>query len=47
MMTEEKILEAQKKWGEGIINIGRIFLEKGDYKSAAEQHINTFYKCLF
>ena len=43
MMTEEQILEAQKKWGEGIINIGRVFLEKGDYKAAAEHHINTFY----
>ena len=43
MITEEQILEAQKNWGEGIINIGRVFLEKGDYKSAAEQHINTFY----
>ena len=43
MITEEQILEAQKSWGEGIINIGRVFLEKGDYKAAAEQHINTFY----
>ena len=43
MITEEQILDAQKEWGEGIINIGRVFLEKGDYKAAAEQHINTFY----
>ena len=43
MMKEEHILAAQKKWGEGIINIGRVFLEKGDYKASAEQHINTFY----
>ena len=43
MITEAHILEAQKNWGEGIINIGRVFLEKGDYKAAAEQHINTFY----
>ena len=42
MITEEHILEAQKKWGEGIINIGRVFLEKGDHKAAAEHHINTF-----
>ena len=43
MITEEQILEAQKSWGESIVNIGRVFLEKGDYKAAAEQHINTFY----
>ena len=43
MMKEEHILAAQKKWGEGIINIGRVFLEKGDYRASAEQHINTFY----
>ena len=24
MITEEQILEAQKSWGEGIVNIGRV-----------------------
>ena len=43
MVTEDQILDVQKKWGEGIINIGQVFLEKGDYKAAAEEHINTFY----
>ena len=31
MITEEQILEAQKSWGEGIVNIGQVFLEKGDF----------------
>lgn len=43
MIVEDKILAAQTAWGEGIIRIGSVFLEKGDYSAAAEEHINQFY----
>ena len=43
MIVEDKILAAQTAWGEGIIRIGKVFLEKGDYSAAAEEHINQFY----
>ena len=43
MINEEKVLEVQKNWGEGIVHIGSVFLEEGDYRAAAEQHINKFY----
>lgn len=42
-ITEQDVLDAQKQWGEGIIRIGKIFLERGDYKAAATEHINNLY----
>ncbi|MFA5972340.1 MAG: hypothetical protein WC780_08315 [Lentimicrobiaceae bacterium] len=42
-ITEQEVLDAQKAWGEGIVKIGKVYLEKGDYKTAALNHINEFY----
>ncbi len=42
-MDEQQIIAAQDAWGEGIIRIGETFLDKGDYRSAAEEHIHTHY----
>lgn len=42
-MDELLILDAQRAWGEGIVKIGSVFLEGGDYRAAAEEHINEFY----
>ena len=43
MISEQAILDAQKAWGDGIVKIGQAFLDQGDYRSVAEQHINEFY----
>jgi hypothetical protein len=43
VITDQSILLAQQARGEGIVKIGKVFLEKGDYKAAAEEHINEFY----
>jgi len=43
VITEQEVLDAQKAWGEGIVKIGKVYLEKGDYKTAAIEHINNFY----
>ncbi len=43
MIDEQMILNAQTAWGEGIIRIGKVFLDEGDYRAAAEEHINSFY----
>jgi len=43
MISEQAILDAQRAWGEGIVRIGKVFLEEGDYRSVAEEHINEFY----
>jgi hypothetical protein len=37
------VLDAQKAWGEGIVEIGQVYLDNGDYKAAATEHINKFY----
>lgn len=42
-ISEIEVLDAQKAWGEGIVKIGQIYLEDGDYKAAATEHINSFY----
>jgi hypothetical protein len=42
-ITEQEVVEAQRAWGEGIVRIGRIFREGGDYAAAAAEHINRFY----
>ena len=43
MIADHLILEAQQAWGNGIVKIGKVFLEKGDYKAAAKEHIDEFY----
>lgn len=43
VINEEQILAAQKAWGEGIVKIGKVFQDGGDYRAAAEEHINVFY----
>ncbi|MDO4703109.1 hypothetical protein [Tannerella sp.] len=43
VITEQEVLDAQQGWGEGIVNIGKVYQEKGDYKAAATEHINRFY----
>jgi hypothetical protein len=42
-ITEQEVLDAQRAWGEGIVKIGKVYMEQGDYKAAATEHINTFY----
>ena len=43
VITKQEVRDAQKAWGDGIVKIGKLFSEGGDYKAAAEEHINMFY----
>ena len=43
MITKEAVLEFQKKWGEGIIDIGKIYQSNGDFRSAAINFIADLY----
>ena len=43
VITEQEVSDIQKAWGDGIVRIGKIFSENGDYKTAATEHINNFY----
>lgn len=42
-ITKQEVMEVQKAWGEGIVSIGKVYSDKGDYKTAATEHINKFY----
>ena len=42
-ITKQDVLDAQKSWADGIVDIGRIFLANGDYKTRASQHIKDLY----
>jgi hypothetical protein len=43
IITEQEILEAQESWGEGIVEIGRVYTAKGDHRTVAEEHIDELY----
>ena len=42
-ITEEEVTAAQTAWGEGIVAIGAVFTEEGDYSARAAEHIATHY----
>lgn len=42
-LTAEQMTEIQKAWGEGIVKIGGVYTEGGDYEAAAREHIEQFY----
>jgi len=42
-ITEQEVVNAQKAWGDGIVEIGRVYSDDGDYVQAASDHINRFY----
>ncbi|MGB7419961.1 MAG: phosphoribosyl-AMP cyclohydrolase [Erythrobacter sp.] len=42
-ISEAEVVEAQQAWGQGIVEIGRIYSEGGDYRQAAIDHIDEFY----
>jgi hypothetical protein len=42
-ITEREVVEAQKMWGQGIVRIGKVFSEKGDYSGEAADFIQDMY----
>ena len=42
-ISEQEVLDAQSAWSDGIVKIGKVFSENGDFKKAATEHINNFY----
>ena len=42
-ISEQDIIKAQELWAENIIKIGKIYLEKGDYKDFARKFVKNFY----
>lgn len=42
-ITEKEVIARQSEWGDGIVRIGKVFREGGDYRLAAADHIDEFY----
>lgn len=42
-ITAEEVEAAQIAWGEGIVAIGAVFTEEGDFSARASEHIATHY----
>ncbi|NER39435.1 MAG: hypothetical protein F6J93_36735 [Oscillatoria sp. SIO1A7] len=42
-ITEADVEKAQETWAEGIVGIGNAYLNGGDYKKLAEEHVDTLY----
>lgn len=42
-ITEKDIISAQDAWGDGIVKIGKVFQDGGDFSAAATNHIDEFY----
>ena len=42
-ITEQEVLDAQKQWGDGIVAISKVYLDKGDYNARAAEHIKSLY----
>ena len=42
-MTAADVDALKQAWGEGIVEIGAVHTDGGDYRTAAREHIETFY----
>ena len=42
-ITEREVVEAQKQWGAGIVRIGKVFTDNGDYSKEAADFIQNMY----
>lgn len=42
-ITKEEVFAAQTAWSDGIVAIGKVYQEKGDFKARAAEHIKTLY----
>lgn len=42
-ITEREVVEAQKLWGQGIIRIGQVYTDNGDYSKEAADFIQDMY----
>ena len=42
-ITKAEVAAAQQAWGQGIVDISRVYSETGDAKARATEHINSMY----
>ena len=42
-ISTQNVLDAQEQWGKGIVEIGKVYTEGGDFVSVAEDFVDTLY----
>lgn len=42
-ISKQEVLDAQKAWGDGIVAISQVYVDDGDYKARAAEHIKNLY----
>ena len=42
-ITKDEIVNAQKAWGDALVNLGKIYTDGRDYKKAAENLVDNLY----
>ena len=42
-VTKQEVRLAQKQWGDGVVVIGKVYRQKGDYKKKAAEIIRKLY----
>jgi len=42
-ISKKEILSFQKEWGDALVKVGKLFVEKKGYKQAAIELVNQFY----
>ena len=42
-ISKKEVIQAQKEWANGIVEISKVFLDEGNYKERATKHINDLY----
>ena len=42
-LDADRVTELKQAWGDGIVTIGTVYTQGGDYEAAARQHIERFY----
>ena len=43
MITEEQVNQAQQAWCDGLINIGTVYRQGGDYRAVATEIVDSLY----
>jgi hypothetical protein len=42
-ITQDELLSILQEWGNAVVNVGKVYTEKGDYEKAASQLVDSFY----
>jgi hypothetical protein len=43
MITKQEVLSEQKQWSDGLLNIGKLYIEDADYKQMAANYLSELY----